>query len=113
MPDAVASEDRVLLVMVITGGSVLDDVLTALLDIGVPGTVVESKGLMALMREEMPVFGGLASMLGSTTGSKVILSATTVALADQVFAFLEDEMKATERPLAFTVPVAKIVGLRQ
>lgn len=112
MADQPATPDRVLLIMIISSPNVLDDVLTAMLDIGVPGTVIESKGIMAIMREEMPVFGGLASMLGATTGSRIILSATTRALADEVFEFLEREVKAKERPLTFTVPVDKAAGLR-
>ncbi|MEM1166554.1 MAG: hypothetical protein AAGI30_09730 [Planctomycetota bacterium] len=103
-----AGDRRVLLIMIISSPNALDDVLTAMLDYGVAGTVVEAKGLMALMREEMPVFGGLASMLGSTTGSKVILSLTTAKLVEQIFGFIDSEMKAKERPLAFTVPVDSV-----
>ena len=59
--------ERVLLVMIVPNRTVLDDIVTGLLDMGVGGTIVESKGLMALVKEEMPVFSGLAALIGEQT----------------------------------------------
>ena len=67
---------------------------------------------MALLREEMPVFGGLASMLPDNTGSKVVVSATQRFLADRVFDLLESEFSAQQRPLAMTLPIERVIGLR-
>lgn len=103
---------RVLMVVIVPNTTVLDDVATGLLDIGVAGTVLESKGLMTLMREEMPIFGGLASMLPQNTGSKMIFSVTTVELAQSAFSMIEREFKQVERPIAFTVPIDLAVGMR-
>jgi hypothetical protein len=106
------AQERVLLVLIVGSAAAFDDVLTGLLDIGVAGTVIESKGLMALLREEMPVFGGLASMLPDNTGSKVVVSATQRFLADRVFDLLESEFSAQQRPLAMTLPIERVIGLR-
>ena len=102
-----------MLVMIVGSASAFDDVLTGLLDIGVAGTVVESKGLMALLREEMPVFGGLASMLPDNSGTKVVISATQRFIADRVFDMVDSEFQADQRPLVFTIPIERVAGLRR
>jgi hypothetical protein len=107
------ASERVLLVLIVGTSAAFDDVLTGLLDIGVAGTVIESKGLMALLREEMPVFGGLASMLPENTGSKVVFSVTQRFLADRVFDLLESEFKRSQRPLAFTLPIDRVTALNE
>ncbi|GAB4552066.1 MAG: hypothetical protein Tsb0013_14270 [Phycisphaerales bacterium] len=107
------AQERVLLVLIVGSAAAFDDVLTGLLDIGVAGTVIESKGLMALLREEMPVFGGLASMLPDNTGTKIVFSATQRFLADRVFDMVDGEFKADQRPLAFTLPIERVTGLRR
>lgn len=101
---------RVLLVMIVGTPDTLDDIITGLLDLGVPGTVVEARGLMSLMREEMPIFSGLAAMLPETGGSRVVLSFTTAEMAAQVFAFLISELEPKHRPVAFTVPIDAVLG---
>lgn len=108
-----STPERVLVVIIVPNTTVLDDVATGLLDIGLAGTVLESKGLMTLMREEMPIFGGLASMLPQSTGSKMIFSVTTGSLAESAFKMIEREFKQVERPIAFTVPIDRLVGMRQ
>lgn len=106
------SESRVLLIMIVASTAILDDVITVLLDIDVAGTVVESKGLMALLREEMPIFGGLASMLPETTGSRVVISVCTRTRVQSVFEVLQDEFEERYRPLALTVPIEQMTGFR-
>ena len=106
------AQERVLLVLIVGSAAAFDDVLTGLLDIGVAGTVIESKGLMALLREEMPVFGGLASMLPDNTGTKIVFSATQRFLADRVFDMVDSEFTSDRRPLAFTLPIERVTGMR-
>lgn len=106
------AQERVLLVLIVGSAAAFDEILTGLLDIGIAGTVIESKGLMALLREEMPVFGGLASMLDDNTGSKVVFSATQRFLADRVFDLLQTEFSSSKRPVAFTLPIDRVIGLR-
>lgn len=106
-----AQEGRVLLVLISADPSQLDSLITALLDIGLTrATVVESKGMSALLREEMPIFAGLASLMPERTGSKVLLAATTAEVAESVFGYIEDELKPSERPVCFTTPIARYAG---
>jgi hypothetical protein len=104
-------DDRVLLVLISADPSQLDALITALLDIGLTrATVVESKGMSALLREEMPIFAGLASLMPERTGSKVLLAASTRKLAESVFEYIEKELKPSERPVCFTTPIERYVG---
>ncbi len=112
-PAATAGDQptRVLLVLILAGQTVLDDVVTLLLDVGAPGTIVESRGLMSLLREEMPIFSGLASMLPETSGSRVVLSATSSRVAAEVLRELESEFDPGTRPVAFTLPILQSLGV--
>jgi hypothetical protein len=109
-PAVKPGEDRVMLVLVLSSPEALDEVITALVDIGVRATIIESRGMMSLLREEVPIFGGLASMLPDRTGSRVVLSLTSKKMAEDVFRFLVDETPERDRPVAFTVPVSSVVG---
>ncbi len=104
-------EERVLLVMIASNPAMLDDLITTLLDIGMSGaTILESKGMTAILREEIPIFAGLASLLPENTGSRVLLSAAKRRQADQIIAHLEQEMKPAERPIVFTTPIERYLG---
>ncbi len=46
------------------------------------------------------------------TGSKVVFSATQRFLADRVFDLLETEFSPSKRPVAFTLPIDRVIGLR-
>jgi len=105
-------DDAVLLVIIVGSPAVLDDLVTVMLDFGVGGTLVESKGLAAHLREEMPIFSGLASLLPQSTGSKIIFSVSKRKQAEQVLDFMEKEVKHAQRPLGFIAPLHRIVGLR-
>ena len=104
--------ERVLLVVIASNATVFDELLTALLDIGLTGaTVVDSKGMGAIIRQEMPIFAGLASMIPEHTGSRMVFSLTEEERASAVFQYIEEEVKPGERPIAFTMPVNRVVGL--
>lgn len=109
--DGRGGAERVLIVMVASSPAALDELITLLLDLGLPGaTVLESKGLGAILRSEMPIFSGLAAMIPEQTGSRVILSAASVERADELLDALE-ELPAGSRPIAFTTPIDRAVGL--
>lgn len=106
-----APDDRVLLVLISSDPGQLDSLITALLDIGLTrATVLESKGMSALLREEMPIFAGLASLMPERTGSKVLLAATSRRLAEAVFGYIEDELKPSQRPVCFTTVIERYAG---
>lgn len=105
-----ASSAPVLLVLILTRHEQMDHAVTGLLDVGLAGTFVEARGLMALIREEMPVYSGLASLLPDVTGSRICLSLTTREAAERLFRFFDHELKPADRPLAFTLPVDRAAG---
>ncbi|MBX3353249.1 MAG: hypothetical protein KF684_09970 [Phycisphaeraceae bacterium] len=104
--------DRVLLIIIASSPTQLDDIITVLLDLGLPGaTVIESKGLGAILRQEMPIFAGLASLIPDQTGSRLILSVTRPDAAASFFDFLEHEMTGATKPIAFTLPIDRVSGV--
>lgn len=102
--------ERVLLVLIVTSPNALDHLVTGLVDIGAAATIVESKGLMTLLREEMPMFGGLAAMLPQASGQRVILSVTEREIAERVLSFAEREFRLADRPIVLTVAIEKLLG---
>lgn len=107
MTDA-SSARQVLLVLIVTRPEQMDHAVTGLLDVGLAATFVEARGLMAIVREEMPVYSGLASLLPDVTGSRMCFSLTTADAADRVFRFFKAELKPADRPIGFTVPVDRV-----
>ncbi len=107
-----ARSERVLIVMILSEPSTFDEIVTTMLDVGLAGTVIESKGLMALIREEMPIFSGLASMLPQTTGTRVVMSIAKRETAQKFMGVLEEEFDSSDRPIAFSVAIDAIVGAR-
>jgi hypothetical protein len=105
-------DGRVLLVMIASDHAMFDELITAVLDIGLSGaTVIESRGMGSILREEMPIFAGLAALIPEHTGSRVMLAVTTREQAGRVFQLLENEFKAANRPIAITLPVEHAAGL--
>ncbi len=106
------AQEHVLLIVIASDPTSMDDLLTGLLDIGVTGaTLVESKGMAAALREEMPIFAGLVALLPSSTGSRMLFSITTLEQAREVLHFIETELRADIRPIAVITPVLGTVGL--
>ncbi len=107
------SPEQVLLVVIVANPSTFDDLVTGLLDIGVSATIVQSKGLMAFLREEMPVFSGLASMMPDVTGSRIVFSVTSRELSGKVLDLIEQEFEANDRPIGLMIGLDRIAGLRR
>lgn len=107
-------DERVLLVVIASDPTAMDDLFTALLDIGITGaTIVESKGMAAVLREEMPIFAGLVALLPGATGSRMLFSVATADQAESVAAFIEQEQRSESRPIAVVLPILRSVGLRR
>jgi len=105
--------DAVLLFLIVSDPGALDRLITLLLDVGITGaTVIESRGMGAIIREEMPIFSGLAPLLPARTGSRLIVSVTGRQRAGDVLGALEREFKERDRPMAFTTPIAQSLGIK-
>lgn len=110
--EGASQTDGVLLMIVVASPESMDELVTGMLDVGVGGTLVDAKGLAAHLREEMPIFSGLAALLPQTTGSRIVFSVARRKQAEEVLDYIESEMRHGQRPLAFIVPLERIVGLR-
>ncbi len=100
-----------LLVLIARTEESFDPVVTALLDAGITGaTVLESRGMGAIIRSEMPIFAGLAALLPQSTGSRVILSVAAPDRIDAVMRFLQ-QLPRERRPIGVTLPVQQVLGL--
>lgn len=111
---APARPGLVMFIAIASSAAALDELVTALLDLGIPGaTVIDSKGLGALLRQEMPIFAGLASLLPDRTGSRVVLSITREDVAERVLLHIEEELRDEVNLIACTVPLGRVVGLKR
>jgi hypothetical protein len=110
MSESGSNELQLLLLIARTEES-FDPVVTALLDAGITGaTVLESRGIGAIIRSEMPIFAGLAALLPQATGSRVILS---IATTDRIAALMRylDQLPRERRPIGVTLPARQVLGL--
>ena len=108
------ASQHVLLIAIASSPAALDEMVTVLLDLGVPGaTVIDSKGLGALLRQEMPIFAGLASLLPDQTGSRVVFSVATHEVAEAVLTHVEQEVRGELNLIVFTAPIGRVVGLKR
>lgn len=108
--DAAAPTHRLALLIARDEAS-FDALVTGLLDIGISGaTVLESRGIAAIVREDLPIFAGLAALLPTRTGSRVVLSLVTVAQVD-LLQRLTERMSPDERPITIIVPVHSFHGI--
>ena len=106
-----------LLLIILDHAELVDEILTGFLDIGVPGaTVVESRGMGSIIRQEMPMFAGLASLFPEHTGSRIVLSVMPQELVDAVLEMVEEVVGQLDKPnsaVCVTVPVDQFKGVRQ
>ncbi len=95
----------------------LEDLLTAFLEIGVSGaTVLDSVGMGRIISHNIPIFAGLQdAFAGSSPGNKTILAIVEEEMVKQIAEALEDVCSEIDDPgagIMATVPVDKIFGLR-
>lgn len=106
------SEPDRLLILIVRSEEGLDAIVTGLVDAGIGGaTVVDSRGLAAIVRDELPIFSGLGSLLPVETGSRVILSLADQKQVEKALTFVED-LPDDIRPIGAVVPVLRAIGLR-
>jgi len=114
-PKAEDTEHR-LMVIILDEAELVDELLTGFLDIGVPGaTVVESRGMGSIIRKDMPIFAGLASLFPEHTGSRLVLSVVKADLADKVFELVDELVGQTDTAhsaICFTLPVDQFHSIR-
>ena len=104
-----------LLVVILNRAELLDDLLTGFLDLGVPGaTIVESRGMGQIIRQDMPIFAGLTALFPENSGTRLILSLLPQELVQPVFDLVDEvvgDVKQANTAICFTLPVDQIKGL--
>jgi len=107
-----------LLIAVIKKKDKFEELLEALIEIGVPGiTILDSVGAMDYLKEEVPIFAGFRAFFeGTSSFSKTIFSVIPDELEESAFREIEKVIGDLKRPdvgIAFTVPVSQVRGLRK
>ena len=106
MPDA----GYRLLVLIARNEGAFDPLITGLLDVGITGaTVIESRGIGAVIREDMPFFAGLAALLPQHTGSRMLVSVTTPDRIEGLLRYF-DQLRPEQRPVGAVLPVEAVIG---
>ena len=105
------ANDLRLLILIARDEAALDELVTGILDAGLTGaTILESRGLGAVLRQDLPVFAGIAALLPQHTGSRVVLSLTEQANIDRLQQYI-DEMPRERRPIGMQFAVERAFGL--
>lgn len=100
-----------MVVLVVRSAESFDPLINALLDAGMTGaTVVDSRGLAAVLRQDMPIFAGLAALLPQATGSRMIVSVATRESVDALMKFIDD-LPPELRPVGAVLPIERTIGL--
>jgi nitrogen regulatory protein PII len=109
-------EGQKLLVIILDEPQAVDDILSGFLELGVPGgTVVESRGMGQIIRQEMPVFAGLASLFPEHSGNRMIFSVVSESVLEQVFQLVEEvaaQIGQAGAAVCFTLPVEQFRHIR-
>jgi nitrogen regulatory protein P-II 1 len=111
-----APEATKLFVIILDKKQLIDELITGFLDIGVRGaTIVETRGMGEIIRQDMPVFSGLASLFGESTGSRMVMSLMPESMVENVYKLVEEVVGQLDQPnsaICFTLPVDQFRGIR-
>ncbi len=106
-----------LFICVINKPELLDDVLTGLLEAGVPGcTVVDSHGMGKFISQDIPIFSGFKSLFAGARESNnmifsVIKEKETLDMAIDIVTKIYGSFDEPNSGILFTVPVSRCLGL--
>ena len=99
-----------MLLLIARNEDAFDPLITGLLDVGITGaTIIESRGIGAVIREDMPFFAGLAALLPQHTGSRMLVSVTTPDRIDGLLRYF-DQLRPEQRPVGAVLPVEAVIG---
>jgi len=99
-----------LLVMIARDEATFEELVTGMLDVGLEGaTIVDSKGIGAILRRDMPIFAGLAALLPQHTGSRIVFSLTKLQRIGALRRFIQ-EMPPSRRPIIIVLPIESAFG---
>lgn len=100
-----------LVVILVQHGQSFESVINSVLDAGIAdATVTESQSLGSIMRQDMPIFAGLAALLPQSQGSRLIICLCPSEAAVKLITYLR-ELPKDDRPIAAVLPVEHSLGL--
>ena len=116
MSEAAAPHE--LLVCIVMDHHQVEEILTGFLELGVRGaTVVDSRGMGAILSNEVPIFAGFRTLFpGGGAGTYAILSVLAVEQVDDAMAMADEVCGGFSKPgtgFLFTVPVGRMKGLAE
>jgi nitrogen regulatory protein PII len=96
----------------------LEEILTAFLEIGVSGaTVLDSIGMGSIISRNVPIFAGLQeTFAGSSPGNKTILTVVDEHLVEKISDVIDDIEKDFAESgigIIISLPIEKIFGLHR
>ena len=99
-----------MLLLIARNEDAFDPLITGFLDVGITGaTIIESRGIGAVIREDMPFFAGLAALLPQHTGSRMLVSVTTPDRIEGLLRYF-DQLRPEQRPVGAVLPVEAVIG---
>lgn len=110
-PDEPTRKESYLLIAVINNESLLDDIITGWLDMGITGaTVMDSTDLIQLVSDHIPIFAGFRSFTsgGMTHNKTLFLAVHGRELLVQAVAYLKtlcDETRKPHQGVYFVAPL--------
>lgn len=106
-----------LLIAVINQEEKLDEILSALVELGVTGaTMIASEGMGRVLSHDIPIFAGLETLARRSRPQNQTLFSVIRddATVDRVISVLQEICGDFEDPatgIVFTVPVGRVIGL--
>jgi hypothetical protein len=101
----------VLLLVLATSPGALEDVVSTLIDLGIASTVLQTRALSSVLRDELPIFSGLASMLPLAPDGRLLMSVTAAPIAARALRLFAAARPGEARIIAAVLPIADLVGI--
>ncbi len=107
-----------LLFFVLNKEELLEEILEAFLELGIPGaTIIDSVGMGAILTHDIPIFAGFRNLLeGSRPANKTILTLIDDTMVEPAIQTIEQIVGSLDEPgngILFTIPVENVKGLRK
>ncbi|MSQ90816.1 MAG: hypothetical protein EXS01_05410 [Phycisphaerales bacterium] len=98
------------MILLVEHGKAFDTVINSVLDAGISdATIVESQSLASVMRQDMPIFAGLAALLPQSAGARAIIILCDGSRASTLMGYLK-EIPKDDRPIAASFVVDHFLG---
>lgn len=98
-----------LLIVLARDASGLRGALEVLIDLGISATVIEAHPLSTILRKEVPLFSGLASLLPETPDGRLVLCLTSIDEAERAADLLAEMRRAEHGLIIAVLPVARML----